>query len=178
MKQKVLILYCWLGNKNDNWYPWLQSKLEKKGYDVEIPILPTMNTNLPDMNKMIKMLVDKKCFDKNTIIVGHSLGSLLAMRLAEKYKLKKLMLVSGWDFDDLLVEHRLFWKNKIDHKTIKKNVKNIICITSDNDPYFTPYHTGEMSKRLNSDFIVMKGLGHFTKETYNVTKIEKLLKLT
>ena len=85
-----------------------------------------------------------------------------------------MFLVAGWDFDDLTYEHRLFWKTKINHKKIKKNVKEIYCISSDNDPYTTAFTVEEMNKRLGGKFILIKGAGHFT-EKDGVKKIPDLL---
>lgn len=47
--KKILILHAWYSRPEDNWYPWLKSKLEKSGYEVYVPDLPTQQTNLPDL---------------------------------------------------------------------------------------------------------------------------------
>ncbi len=174
MKKKALILHCWYGDPKSYWYPWLKSELTQKDYDVLIPELPTMKTDLPDMELQLKTVKDLHWVDKGTVVVGHSLGCLLALRMAERYKVGKLILVSGWDFNDLSSEHRLFWKDPIGHQLIKKNVKQIVCVTSDNDPYFTAFQVGEMNKRLGGKLIVVKGAGHFT-DKYSITKISQIL---
>jgi len=108
------------------------------------------------------------------IIFGHSIGCLLAMRLAEKYLFKKMFLISGWDFNDLTKEHRLFWPNALDHEKIKKNVSEIYCISSDNDPYCTYFINEQMSKRLGGKSVLIKGAGHFT-DTFGIKEIPQLL---
>lgn len=175
MKKKALVLHCWYGNPNENWYPWIKEKLKEKGYQVFVPELPTMSSELPDMQLQIDRVKDLVDFDKKTLIIGHSLGSLLALRLAEKQKVGKMILVSGWDFNDLTPEHEKFWQKTIDHQKIKENSEEIICITSDNDPYFTPFQIKEMSKRLNGEFVLVEGAGHFTEKDFGVTKIPQLL---
>jgi len=51
----ALILHC-LHNKPENhWYPWLKKELETKGYEVALPELPTMNTDLPDLAQQLKV---------------------------------------------------------------------------------------------------------------------------
>jgi predicted alpha/beta hydrolase family esterase len=152
--RKALVLEAWYSKPNDNWYPWLKKELERKGYKVFIPDLPTMDTSLPDMKQQLEFLEKNFIFDKDMkdmIVIGHSLGTLLAMRLAEKHSYKKMILVAGWDFNDLTSEHRLFWKTKIDHSKIKKNVKEIYCISSDNDPFITAITAEDMSKRLGEN---------------------------
>jgi hypothetical protein len=175
--KKALILHCWYGDPQSNWYPWLKIELEKIGYQVFVPDLPTMKTDLPDMNLQLKTINNTVEIDENTLIIGHSLGSVLALRLGEKLKIGKMILFSGWDFDDLTSEHQKFWPNKINHQLIKDNVYDITCITSNNDPYFSAFQTEEMSKRLNAKFILIKNAGHFTKDKFGITQIPQLLEL-
>ena len=56
-----------------------------------------------------------------------------------------------------------FWKTKINHLAIKKHVGKIIIVHSDNDPYITAVQAEDMSKRLNGEFVLIKGGEHFTK---------------
>lgn len=173
MKQ-ALILQGWYQSPKSNWYPWLKKELEKREYTVFLPDLPTMHTDHPDMVKQLAFIQKLTTIDKNTIIFGHSLGALLGMRVAERCSFDKLFLVAGWDFNDLTREHKLFWKKKIDHKKIKMNVREIYCISSENDPYITAFMAEEMSKRLGGKFVLVKDAGHFT-EDFGIKKIPELL---
>ncbi|MBI3379930.1 alpha/beta hydrolase [Candidatus Gottesmanbacteria bacterium] len=172
IEKRAIILHAWYENPNSQWYQWLKKELEKKDYSILIPDLPTMNSDLPDMEKMIEKV--KSLVDENTIIAGHSLGAVLALRIAERIKYKKAILVAGWDFNDLCEEHRLFWKNMIDHKKIKSNVREIYCLSSGNDIFFTANQTENMSKRLGAKFILIKGAGHFTRKD-GITEVPKIL---
>ena len=173
MTKKVLILHAWHSKPDSLWYPWLKEKLEEKGYEVCLPEIPTMKDDYPNMNKQLTFVENLLKIDKETTIIGHSLGCLLAMRLAEKYSYQKMILVAGWDFDDLTDNHKSFWQNKINHDLIKKNVKEIYCITSDNDPYITLFQAQEMSKRLGAKCIVIKKGGHFA----TAEKIKQIIQL-
>lgn len=169
----VLFLQSWYSQITDYWYPWLKTELKKKGYKTYFPDLPEMRSDQPKMIKLLSKLETMGVFGQDTTIVGHSLGTLLAMRLAEKYQLKQLVLVSGWDFDDLTEGHKLFWGNKIDHSAIKRNVEKIYVVHSDNDPYITAVQAEDMCKRLNGEFLLIRNLGHFTK----IDKLPQLLNL-
>lgn len=148
--------------------------MEEKGYNVLIPELPTMNSDLPNLELMIKAV--NNLIDSYTTLIGHSLTCLLSLRLAERMKYKRMVLVAGWDFDDLTREHKLFWPNKVNHELIKKNVTERYIIHSDNDPYITAYSAEEMSKRLDGKFILVKDAGHFTAKD-RVTEIPQILAL-
>jgi len=173
--KKALILEAWYNKPEDHWYPWLKKELEKKGYEVLVPDLPDQRTDHPDVDKQIAFVKKLEFLDENTIVIGHSLGALLGMRLAEKYKFKRLITVSGWDYNDLCEGHKLFWKTMMDHKKIKKNVKEIVCFGSDNDPYYTKISFEDTANRLGAKFVFVKGKGHFTKKD-GVMKISQLLK--
>jgi len=175
--KKALILHGWYQKPEDNWYPWLGHELEKKGYGVLVPPLPTMDTDLPDMEAQLYKIWEILKVEKDTAVIGHSLGCVLALRLAEKKIFHRMILVAGWDFDDLAKEHRSFWQNKINHEAIKQNVKEIFVFSSDNDPFITAFQAEEMSKRLNGKFILVKGAGHFSKELNKVTKIPEVLQV-
>jgi len=170
----ALLLHAWYNTPENHWYPWLKKELQTKGYKVDMPELPTMNTALPDL--AIQFKTAEKFITKDTVVIGHSLGAVLAMRLAEKYAFQKMICVAGWDFNELTTEHRLFWKKPINHESIKKNVKEIYVVSSDNDPYTAPATAEDMSKRFGGKFILIKGAGHFTKQ-YGVEKISEILNL-
>lgn len=174
MQKSALILHAWLNGPDKHWYPWLKKELEKKGYTTYLPEIPTMNSNNPDLATQMKFIEDTVPLDTNMLVVGHSLGCVLTMRLAEKHTFGKMFLVAGWDFDDLTVEHQSFWPNKIDHAAIKKHVKEIICISSDNDYYGSLFQAESLAKRLAAKFILVKGAGHFI-ESNGITKISELL---
>jgi predicted alpha/beta hydrolase family esterase len=176
MTKTALILSGWQCDSNSNWYPWLKKELEKRDYQVFLPQLPTMDIDLPDQETQLEFIKNNFNIDENTVVIGHSLGGVLALRLAEKFKLKQMILISAWDFNDLTTEHQKFWLNPINHQLIKNNVSNITCITSDNDPYFSVFQTQEMAKRLNAKFILIKNAGHFT-ESFGITQIPEILEL-
>lgn len=116
------------------------------------------------MDEILNRIVREIPLDDQTTVIGHSIGCLLAMRLAEKHELDSLVLVAGWDYDDLCQGHVKFWKTKIDHSLIRKNVNKRFVIHSDNDPYYTAIAGEDMSKRLQAKFILVKGAGHFTEK--------------
>lgn len=171
---KALILHAWYNKPADDWYPWLKKELEGKGYEVKLPELPTMNTDLPDLDCLIKFTLP--LITKDSVIIGHSLGGVLAFRLGEKSKLQKIITVAAWDYDDLYPQHCLFWKNKINHQAIVNNVKDITVIHSDNDLYLTALQAENMSKRLNGSFILTKNAGHFTAKD-GINEIPQILGL-
>lgn len=159
--KKALILHAWYGSPEGDWYPWLKTELEKKGYKVSVPEIPTMGTGNPDMETMVKYVFENNLVDKDTVVIGHSLGAVLALRLAERAKFAKGILLSGWDYNDLTPQHQSFWVRMTDHNTIKANVPNWVTIISDNDPYVTKAIAHEMAGRLGAQIVDAGVKGHF-----------------
>merc|ERR1712232_435112 len=79
-----------------NWYGWLAREMQRRGVQVAMK-------NMPDPvnareNKWLPFIIDSLAGGvqelHNTIVVGHSSGAAAAMRLAEKHKLRGMVLVA------------------------------------------------------------------------------------
>ncbi len=171
---KALIFTGWYSKPTDNWYGWLKTELEAKGYEVSIPELPTILTDKPDLKQILAYLFSNFEITPDTSLIGHSLGCLVAYRLAEQKQVNTILTVSGWDFNDLTEEHSLFWDNALDHQKIIENSKKIICVSSDSDPYYTAATTIDMAKRFKGESLILNYGGHFGSKD-NISQIPELL---
>jgi uncharacterized protein len=98
-KKKVRIIVapgnggCGKRTQDCNWYGWFHGEMLKRGHD-------SICCNWPDpyichQSKWIPFCVKELKCDEHTIVVGHSTGALMAMRLAETQKVGGLILVSA-----------------------------------------------------------------------------------
>lgn len=89
-----VILHGYTGRNDKNFIPWLKHELEQRGAKVQAPQLP--NTDNPTEVEQVQYVLDHVQFDENTVLIGHSLGGLVAMRMLEKlpHKIHHLMLVA------------------------------------------------------------------------------------
>jgi len=89
-----VILHGYTGSNQTNFIPWLKAELEQRGARVQAPQLP--NTDNPTEVEQVQYVLDHVQFDENTVLIGHSLGGLVAMRVLEKlpHKIHHLMLVA------------------------------------------------------------------------------------
>ena len=173
--KKALVLHAWYANPESDWYPWLKSELEKKGYEVWSPELPTMPTSSPDMETMLKFILEKKYVDEGTVVIGHSLGAVLELRLAERVKFGKGILLAAWDYNDLTPEHQSFWQTMMNHELIKKNVTEWVALISDNDPYVTKIIAHEMAARIGAKAVDVGTKGHFLAKDDGVSEVTQIL---
>jgi leucyl-tRNA synthetase/ADP-ribose pyrophosphatase YjhB (NUDIX family)/predicted esterase YcpF (UPF0227 family) len=172
--RKILIIHGFEGDANGCFSPWLKTELQKLGHEVRVPSLP--NSSHPNFDEMMELL-KKETLDFGTedVIIGHSMGGHLALKIAEGKKLGKLILVAPaiggfgipyneWkkdypesDFDaleDVLENH------KPDFSKIDADKK--IALFGIDDPDVSITHSG----RLDSSWNVLKfdNAGHFDGE--------------
>jgi uncharacterized protein len=164
---KALILHGWFCKPEDHWYKSVGESLKKQGIDVSIPILE--NNETPTLKDWTNSALKKFEIDENTLIIGHSLGAALAMKLVENldFSIEQLVLVAAWDFWDLTKEHETFYAGGLNHKKIIQNSHKRTLVLSDDDPFIptcNEYQAEEMKKRFEAELITIKNGQHFREE--------------
>ncbi len=135
-KHHYVLLHGFTGSPDNNFFPWLKKTLEKQGHTVEVPSLP--NTDDPDVYEQVKFVLDNCHFDESTIIVGHSLGAVVALKVLEQLPkpIFKTVLAAGFaepgfKDHDRPFENKFDWK--FDFARIKENARDIILLRDVND---------------------------------------------
>lgn len=86
-KQKVLVLHGFSSNPTMIWYPWIKAELEKQGFEVMIPTLPTSNgPTVEAWTELLMPYLDQ--LGEDDVIVGHSIGGRMALELIERSQKK------------------------------------------------------------------------------------------
>ncbi|RMD67133.1 hypothetical protein D6817_02415, partial [Candidatus Pacearchaeota archaeon] len=120
-----VLLHGYTGSPDKNFFPWLKSELEKRGYKVSVPALP--NPDAPNIEEQIKFVLETCEFNEHTIVLGHSLGATIALKVVEALDkpVKKLILAAG-TIKPERVEEKPYGRTfswEYDFEKIKKNVK-------------------------------------------------------
>jgi hypothetical protein len=155
--------------RNGNWFPWLKSELEKRGYSVWLPYLP--QARQPNLERYWKFIKENGFdFNPETVLVGHSSGAAAILGILNKLpqgkKIDKAILVSGFYKNE-----KDFWncqglfEEKFDWGKMRKSVANgIVLIHSLDDPYVDPDHARYIQKKLDCKLIMKEKGGHFNLE--------------
>ncbi len=135
-KHHYVLLHGYTATPKSNFRPWLKKELEKRGHSVEVPTMP--NTKDPNVAEQVEYVLTHCHFDDNTILLGHSLGSVVAIKVAERLKkpLLRLILVAGFMQPKFKDHSRPFEKNfdwTFDTAKIKKNVGQVLLLRASND---------------------------------------------
>ena len=165
--KNAIILHGTGNNPEGNWFRWLESELQKLGYEVWLPQLP--DAELPDAQKYNQLLlIHGFDFNEETILIGHSSGAVsilnLLQELPDSTNTRAAFLVGAFK-GPLGKENRskLFPK-PFDFEKLKSSCKKFIFIHSDNDPYCPPQDAEYLSKMLGGELKIQKKQGHFNLE--------------
>ena len=181
------IIHGFMGSNIENWFPWLKNKIEMKNDKLcIIPQFPieVEKHNYKSWNKLLDIYnFEYNMINQDTVIIGHSTGSICALKyiLETKTKIHKLILVSGFnnyypDNEDEL--HRklnpTYYVKKQFIKDINNFVEDIVCIYGDNDPYITQDALQEFAKSINAKEVIIHNGGHLN-EAAGYTKFDEIL---
>ena len=171
---KIYIVHCWEGTKDDGWYPWLDSKISDKNNRVKRFNMP--NTENPKIEEWVSEL-DKQVdtLDKNTYFIGHSIGCQTILRYLETKNVDKIggiLFVAPWlDLLPGAIEDEESYNTAypwihtdINFDKIKRITTNINCIFSDNDYFVSLDQKEKFEKLLNAKTIIVSGKGHISSE--------------
>ena len=112
-KYKFVLLHGFTGKQTDPIYLWLKNNLEAKGHSVVIPQLT--QTDSPSEEEQVSDALSATTYDENTILYGHSLGAVVAMKVVEKLNRKIMGLVLAGGFvDPRFKDHARNFENKFD----------------------------------------------------------------
>ncbi len=151
--KRILDLHGWGSDPKSEFHPWLKSELLKFGYIVDCPKLP--NTDNPVVEEQVQYLLKNYNREYN-IIIGHSLGGCVSMKLIPhlNYSIDKLILIAScikiplgqFPEDDEIVSKICDWN--FDFPKIKSKCKNIIVSRPSIDTLITKSQSQELSQAL------------------------------
>jgi predicted alpha/beta hydrolase family esterase len=170
MKTNVFIFHGTEGYPEENWFPWLKEKLEAKGIKVFVPQFPSPPIVPSKISEWFEVFNKyKEYINKNTIIIGHSLGGVFTLRILEQLKntIKGAFFVGtpvGIKPIKNYYRDNSFNGFNFDWSTIKNNSKYFIVFHSDNDPYVGLENGRELAKNLGVELSFVPNAGHFNKK--------------
>lgn len=151
-KPNFVILHGFTGHSDKNFIPWLKKSLEQKGYKVQAPQLP--NTDNPKEAEQVGYVLKNCTFDKNTVLIGHSLGGAVAMKVLEKLDvtIRELLLVAPAVEPKFSSKKRTFWDNfdfKYNYKSISQHADKISILSDNAEAEYREKYLEYLSKQLS-----------------------------
>jgi len=185
----TILIHGYIGKELSWWLQWLESKLN---YTQKVFFPSYINSKNPDMDEWMNLfhdkLVNKDC---EYTFIAHSIGSLVTMKLIEKYDIHvKNMIVVGCpqnrisahkQFTDKIdnIKREIFTQfveQEYDWRLIASKIENISFFFSDND-YAIPYQetiSYYKKKFPNALFKTFHNYGHFNYKS-DISELPEIL---
>ena len=164
-KKRLVIVHGWEGSPQEGWFPWLKAEMERRDWEVLVPAMP--NSVEPQQARWLPYLqtvVGK--VDKNTFMVGHSLGCITILRFLERLPEKEFIggaiLVAGFDNPLKYKELRNFFQEAIAWDRMKKRGAKFVSIHSEDDPEVPIENSDSFGQNLGAKTIKVNGFRHFS----------------
>ena len=173
---KIIIIHGFESNSHEHWFMAAKEKFENPpaggGFKVFVPDMP--GAFFPKKDDWVKVITEFNP-DKNTVLIGHSLGGVAILRYLEiaSRKVAQAILIAT-PFEAMkfgAIEN--FFDGGFEWEKIKNNAADIIVLNEDNDPAVPLEHGQQLAQKLNAQLIVQPGYVHFDK--INLELLEKLI---
>lgn len=162
--KRAVILHGTGNNPSGNWFPWLKSQLENKGYSVWVPDLPGNET--PNRQIYNDYLFSQNWDFSDNIIIGHSSGAVSVLNIIEDERCPKIktgVLVGAWSQSDKQSNFgNLFPQNGFNFPLIKQKAQKLLFIHGDNDPLCPLEQAKWLAEKTESEIVIVPGGQHFS----------------
>ncbi len=171
---KIYLVHCWDGQKDDGWYPWIEEKINDNNNKLVRFNMP--NTESPKIDEWVSEL-DKQVeeLNENTYFIGHSIGCQTILRYLETKNINKIggiLFVAPWLdlLPEAIADEESYntaypWINTpIDFDKIKNITDNITCIFSSDDYFVSISQVEVFEKLLNAKTVIVNNKGHISAE--------------
>ena len=178
--KNYFIIHGSFGSSQENWFPWLENEILKKGRKVENLDFPIGVNNQTYQNWEMVLNSQKRFITEDSVFFCHSISCIFLIKYCVKNNIKigKAIFVSG--FNNYLVLDEDFdavnctmFTTRIEE--FKKLCNERICYYSKNDPYIKLEKLEEFANLIDAKKICVDNAGHFN-EKAGYTHFDDLLK--
>ena len=163
MKKKILLLHGWGGSDFPHWQSWLASELAKDYGTVSF--LKLSNFETPKLGMWKVELQEHLSSFKPDIVICHSLANTLWFHLCNDeaiQEVQKLYLVAPPSMNCKVKELQEFFPINV---PTNPHAKEILLITSTNDPYMSEEEAKVLQNELNVPMKILKDAGHINTQS-------------
>ncbi|KAG2172021.1 hypothetical protein INT43_001498 [Umbelopsis isabellina] len=168
----------------ENWYPSVARKLrhttKENGERLfsEVVLRQFPDWKIGRESKWMPFLENVLEVGEDDIIIGHSTGSIAAMRWAEKHKIRGIVLVSAYhsDLGEPTEKEAEYFDRPWDFEAIRNNAGFIIQYSSPSDKLVPIAEQRYVSEQMQSEYHELERRGHFIANTDFDQLVDDLLK--
>lgn len=168
MKKVIFIHGNGGSTPDDNWFPYVKKELEARG-------IPVVARQFPDAvlarQQYWLPFLKQLGADHNSVLIGHSSGTLAAMRYAQTNKILGSVLVAAMYTDLGIESERIsgYYNYPWDWQAIKQNQEWIVQFASTDDPWIPIKEPRFVHKQLATEYYEKTDRGHFGGDRFQPT---------
>jgi predicted alpha/beta hydrolase family esterase len=155
-----------------NFHPWLKSELEKLGYDVCVPELPLKPGEGIEAGPLLELMHEKiGMLTNEDIVLGHSLGGVLALRYLEYVELKstpRAFIIVGAPWRVNSPDLQSLFMTNLDFDVVPWKASEFVVVHSKDDNVVPFDHAEKWANVLKAKLIARENDGHFTDSEYPI----------
>lgn len=159
---KIIMIHGNGGCTSDmHWYMSADKCFREKGFEVIRRDMP--DNEVAHEHIWIPFIRDELGADEQSVLIGHSSGSIAAMRFAEQYPVSGLVLVGSY-YTDLGMENEKaggWFDRPWQWKRIREQQKWIIQFASVDDPWIPIEEARHIRDQLATEYYEFTDRGHF-----------------
>lgn len=164
----VFLVHGTFGKPFENWFPWLEGELSKESIECTIPTFPTPERQTyADWEKLMDYYFEVGAVNKDSILVGHSCGSIFLVHylLTHNLKVKGLICVSGYNnfisgYEMMDVLNGSFYVDS-DDINMTKYAEKVYAFYGDNDPNIPQEQLNGFASAIGGEIHCVANAGHF-----------------
>ena len=155
------------------WFPWLHAEIERKGVAVSVPALP--DPYRPNFDTWLKFMTPfASKWTPRTLLVAHSIGGVLGLRLLErrtKVRLRAAIIVSSPFASTINVKPYVrFFERPIDWWAVRERAEEFTVMHAKDDPLVPYDHVLRYEEALGAKRFLLPNGGHFTGKKFPLLK--------
>ncbi|MEK9131134.1 MAG: alpha/beta fold hydrolase [Patescibacteria group bacterium] len=167
---RVVLIHGYNSGPDQNFHPWLAAQLKDKGFEVIAPKLPLEGE--PEALVCIDALVKAVGrLDEKTIILGHSLGAVLALRYleaAEAVSTPRAVILVGAPWQTKSEKVKAIFLSEFDYDVVAWKAKEFVIVHDKEDKLVPFDHAEKYQKMLNAELVETTGCDHFMESEYPI----------
>lgn len=170
-----ILVHGWEGGPDKDWFPWLNKKLIKDGFDVVNMSMPSSMS--PKKGEWIKHLEEHIDLTGKIFFIAHSLGAMAVLQYLEKInkKIRGAIFVAPYVINEKKYKTlSSFYSRKIDWTKVNKNCSKFFTIFSDNDPFVSLEQYVFMKENTDVELTMISDKGHFSDDDDNIKELPEL----
>ena len=174
---RVVLIHGYNSSPEENFHPWLYRQLKDRGFDVIAPKLPLVGEveALACIEAVIKAVGR---LDENTIILGHSLGGVLALRYleaAEAASIPRACILVGSPWQTKSEKTRGLFLTEFDYDVVTWKAREFVIVHDKEDKLLPFDHAEKYVRMLQAQLVATVGNDHFMEKEYPIL-LETVLK--